>query len=98
MGQETSSDSDGGAWLASLVSEAKCPIDELVLRQDVTLLHPSNLTFADLMDHFVALNCLSCTTELTKMLLGTDSFLDGTVILLQDVVQILNWPMTAVLS
>src|SRR5689334_22589394 len=57
MGQETSSDSDGGAWLASLVSEAKCPIDELVLRQDVTLLHPSNLTFADLMDHFVALNC-----------------------------------------
>jgi hypothetical protein len=28
------------------------------------------------------------------MLLGTDPFLDGTVILRQDVVQILNRPMT----
>ena len=74
----------------SLEGEAECPIDELVLRQDVTVLHPSDLTFADLVNHFVALNRLSCTTELTKMLLGTDSLLDGTVILLQDVVQILN--------
>jgi hypothetical protein len=32
------------------------------------------------------------------MLLGAEPFLDGTVILLQDVIQILNWPMTAALS
>ena len=32
------------------------------------------------------------------MLLGTDPFLDRTVILLQDVIQILNRPMTAALS
>ena len=82
----------------SLDGEAKRPIDELVLCQDVTLLDPSNLTFADLMDYFVALNRPPRTTELTKMLLGTDSLLDGTVILLQDVVQILNGPMTAALS
>ena len=81
-----------------LEGEAECPIDELVLRQDVTVLHPSDLTFADLVNHFVALNRLSCTTELTKMLLSTDPFLDGTVVLLQDVVQILNRPMTAALS
>ena len=40
----------------SLDGEAKRPIDELVLCQDVTVLDPSNLTFADLMDYFVALN------------------------------------------
>jgi hypothetical protein len=56
------------------------------------------LTFADIVDHFVALNRPSRTIELTKMLLGRDPFLDGTVILLQDVVQILNRPMTAALS
>ena len=82
----------------SLDGEAKRPIDELVLCQDVTLLDPSNLTFADLMDYFVALNRPPLTTELTKVLLGTDPFLDRTVILLQDVIQILNRPMTAALS
>ena len=82
----------------SLDGEAERPIDELVLCQDVTLLDPSNLTFADLMDCFVALNRPPRTTELTKVLLGTDPFLDGTVILLQDVIQILDRPMTAALS
>jgi len=32
------------------------------------------------------------------MLLGADPFLDRTVILLEDVIQILNRPMTAALS
>ena len=78
-----------------LGSETKNPTDELVLRQDVTLLHPSGLTFADLVDHLVTLNRPSCTTKLTKMLLGTDPLLDGTVILVQDVIQILNWTVPA---
>ena len=82
----------------SLDGEAKRPIDELVLRQEVTLLHPSDLTFADLVHRLVALNRPSRTTKLTKMLLGADPFLDSTVILLQDVVQILNRPVTATLS
>ena len=82
----------------SLEGEAECPIDELVLRQDVTVLHPSDLTFADLVNHFVALNRPPRTTELTKMLLSTDPFLDGTMILLEDVIQILNRPVTAALS
>ena len=56
----------------SLDGEAKRPIDELVLCQDVTLLDPSHLTFADLMEHFVALSRPPRTTELTKVLLGTD--------------------------
>jgi hypothetical protein len=83
---------------ASSGGEAKNPIDELVLRQDVTLLHPSDLTFADLVDHLVALDRHPRTPELTEMLLGADPFLDGAVILLQDVVQILNRPVTAALT
>ena len=55
-------------------SEAKYPIDELVLRQDVS------------------------TTKLTKMSLGADPFVDGTVVLLEEIVQILNRPMTTALS
>ena len=78
----------------SLEGEAECPIDELVLRQDVTVLHPSDLTFADLVNHFVALNRPPRTTELTKMLLGAHPSLDGSVILLEDVVQVLNRSMT----
>jgi hypothetical protein len=62
----------GCSWRVE--DEVKCPIDELVLRQDVS------------------------TTKLTKMLLGADPFLDGTVVLLEDVVQILNRPMTTALS
>ena len=85
----------GIAGEVSLEGEAKNPIDELVLSQDITLLHSSDLTFADLVHRLVALNRLTCTTELTKMLLGADPFLDGTVILLQDVVQVLNRPVTA---
>jgi hypothetical protein len=43
----------------------------------------------------VTLNRPPRTTELTKVLLGTDAFLDGTVVLFQNVVQVLNRPMTA---
>jgi hypothetical protein len=85
-------------WLATLEGEAKCPIDEPVLRQNVTLLHPSDLILVDLVHRLVALNRLTRTTESTEMLLGAEPFLDGTVISLQDVIQILNWPMTAELS
>ena len=74
----------------SLDGEAKRPIDELVLCADVASLHPANLSLPDLVHRLVTLNRPPRTTELTKVLLGTDSSLDCTVILLQDVVQILN--------
>src|SRR5215470_9980928 len=83
-----------GGWAATSSGEAKHPIDKPVLRSHVTLPHPPNLSFPNLVHRLVTLNRPSCTTELTKMLLGTDAFLDGTVILLQDVIQILNRPMT----
>ena len=83
---------------ASSSGEAKHPIDKPVLRSHVTLPHPPNLSFPNLVHRRVALNRPSGTTELTKMLPRTDLFLDSTVILLEDVVQILNRPLTAALS
>ena len=82
----------------SLDGEAKRPIDELVLCADVTFLYPPNLSLPNLVHRLVTLNRPPRTTELTKVLLSTDPLLDGTVILLQDVVQILNWTVPATLS
>jgi hypothetical protein len=47
---------------------------------------------------FVALNRPPRTIEFPEMLLGTNPFLDGAVVLLEDVVQILNRPMAAAVS
>src|SRR5438067_9995925 len=63
---------------ASSNGEAKHPIDKSVLRSHVTLPHPPNLSFPNLVGHLVALNRPPRTTELTKVLLGTDPFLDRT--------------------
>jgi hypothetical protein len=82
----------------SLGSEGEDSINKLVLPSDVTLLHPPDLALPNLVHHLVALNRPPRTTELAKALLGTDPFLDGAMILLQNVVQILNRPMTAALS
>jgi hypothetical protein len=71
-------------------SEVERPIDEPVLQSDVTVPHPPNLALPNLVHGFVTLNRPPYTTELPKMLLGPDPLLDGAVILLQDVVQILK--------
>jgi hypothetical protein len=63
-------------------SQAEHLIDEPVLHSDVTLCHPPNLALPNLVHHFVTLNRPPRTTELPKMLLGTDPFFDGAVILL----------------
>jgi putative transposase len=78
--------------------EAERAIDKPVLQSDGTLGHPPNLALPNLVHRFVTLNRPPRTTELPKMLLGTDPLLDGAVILLQNVVQILNRPMAAALS
>ena len=53
-------DSDSGAYLESLEGEAKCPLDEPVLRQDVALLLSSDSSIGlelrgSLVDHLVDL-------------------------------------------
>ena len=79
-------------------SQAEHLIDEPVLHSNVTVPHPPNLTLPNLVHGFVTLNRPPCAAELTKMLLGTDPSLDSTVILLENVVEILNRPMTAAFS
>jgi hypothetical protein len=76
-------------------SQAEHLIDEPVLHPNVTVPHPPNLTLPNLVHGFVTLNRPPCTAELTNMLLGADPSLDGTVILLEDVVEILNRPILA---
>ncbi len=76
-------------------SEVERPIDEPILQSNVTVPHLPNLALPNLVDCFVTLNRSPRATELPKMLPGTDSFLDGAVILLQDFVPILNRPMAA---
>jgi hypothetical protein len=79
----------------SLGSAGEDPINKLVRPSDVTLLHPPDLALPNVVHHLVALLRSPLRSELPKVLLGTDLFLDGAVILLQNVVQILNWPRTA---
>jgi hypothetical protein len=63
-------------------NEVEGPIDEPVLRSDVTAPHPPNLAVPNPVHCFVTMNRPPRTTELPKMLLGTDPFLDGAVILM----------------
>jgi hypothetical protein len=91
----TRTDGDRGV---SSGSEAEHLIDEPVLHSDVTLSQPPNLALPNFVHRFVILNRPPRTTEFPEILLGTNPFLDGAVILFQDGVQILNRPVTAALS
>ena len=79
-------------------SAVERPTDEAAVHSDVTVPHSPNLVLLNLVRCFAALNRPPSTTELPKVLLGTEPFLDGAVILLQNVVQILNRPMAAARS
>ena len=70
-------------------------VDKLILRPNIALPQPSNLPFPNLVNCLVALDRSSCAVETTEMLLGTNPFLDGSVVLLEDVVQVRDRPMSA---
>jgi hypothetical protein len=76
-------------------SAGEDPINKLVRPSDVTPLHPPDLALPNVVHHLVALLRSPLRSEPPKVLLGTGLFLDGAVILLQNAVQILNWPRTA---
>ena len=63
--------------------------DEADLFGDVALRQPSNLSFADHVHCFVALDGSFCTGQRAESLLGVHTPLDDSVILLQDVIQML---------
>src|SRR5712691_7035101 len=73
-----------------LSGQFKDLIDELNLTPNIFPAYPPNLPFPDHVHGFVALNRSPCRLEFSKALLGVDAAFDRSVILLQDIVQILH--------
>jgi hypothetical protein len=67
--------------------------DEPDLAPNITAAHPPNLPFPDHVDHLVALHFSPSRMEFPKALFGVDPAFDRTMILLEDVVQVLDRAM-----
>src|SRR5450756_255222 len=65
-------------------------VDELNLSKKVISCHPSSLPLPDHVDCFVALNRSSSCLEFSEALLGVHSTFDGSMILFENVVQVLH--------
>src|ERR1035441_1307300 len=71
-----------------------CQIEEIVdalnLTKKIISCHPSNLPLLDHVDGFVALNRSPSCLEFSEALFGVHSTFDGSMILFQNVVQVLH--------
>jgi hypothetical protein len=65
-------------------------VDELNLAKKVVSCHPSNLSLPDHMNRFVTLYRSPSRLEFSEVLLGVHSTFDGSMILFEDVVQVLH--------
>ncbi len=65
-------------------------VDELNLTPNIVPAYPPNLPLPDHVHGFVALNRSPRRLEFSKALLGIDAAFDRSVILLQDIVQVLH--------
>jgi hypothetical protein len=75
------------AFLGCQVEKA---FDELNLTKKIISCHPSNLPLPDHVDCFVALNRSPGCLEFSEALLGVHSTFDGSMILFENVVQVLH--------
>src|SRR5271170_1433506 len=75
------------AFLGCQVEKA---VDELNLTKKIISSHPSNLPLADHVDCFVALNRSPSRPEFSEALLGVHATFDGSMILFENVVQVLH--------
>ena len=73
-------------------------VDELNLSPHIRTAHPPRLPLPDHVHGLVALDRSPRRLKLTKPLLGFHASFDRSVILLQDVVQVLDWPVAATAS
>jgi hypothetical protein len=77
-----------GAFLSYQIEKT---VDELNLPKKIPSCYPSNLPLADHVDSFVALNRSSPSRpEFSEALLGVNSTFDGSMILFENVVQVLH--------
>src|ERR1035438_10094244 len=76
-----------------------CQIEEVVaelnLTKKIISCHPSNLPLPDHVDCFVALNRSPSRLKFSEALLGVHSTFDGSMILFQNVVQVLHRSVSA---
>src|ERR1700682_1329736 len=70
-------------------------VDELILLANITVADPARLPLPDHVDRLVSLDRSLRCSEFAKALLGLYSSFDRSMILLQDVVQILDRSMSA---
>ena len=70
-------------------------VDELILFVNISVADPPHLPLPDHVHRFVSLDRSPGRLELAKALLGLHSSFDSSMILLQDVVQVLDRSMSA---
>src|SRR3984957_11661384 len=75
---------------AFLRCQIEKPVDELNLAKQVVSCHPSNLPLPDHMNRFVTLYRSPGRLEFSEALLGVHSTFDGSMILFENVVQVLH--------
>src|SRR5271157_181241 len=75
------------AFLGCQIEEV---VDELNLTNKIISCHPSNLPLPDHVDCFVALNRSPSCLEFSEALLGIHATFDGSMILFENVVQVLH--------
>ena len=73
-------------------------VDELNLLPNIRTAHPPRLTLPDHVNCLISLDRSPCRVKFTKALLGLHASFDRSMILLQDVVQVLDGPVTATVS
>ena len=76
-------------------SQIEQPVDEPILVANIIVADPPRLPLADHVYSLVSRNRSPSCVELAKALLGLHSSFDRSMILLQDVVQVLNRSMSA---
>src|SRR5450759_945102 len=85
--QTSLSPSVGRAFLGWQIEKG---VDELNLTRKIISCHPSNLSLPDHVDCFIALNRSPSRLKFSEALFGVHSTFDGSMILLENVVQILH--------
>jgi hypothetical protein len=73
-------------------------VEELNLTKKVISCHPSNLPLADHVDCFVALNRSPSRLEFSEALFGVHATFNGSMILFENVVQVLHRSVSTALA
>ena len=84
-----------GAFLSCQIEKT---VDELNLPKKIISCHPSNLPLPDHVDCFVALNRSPSRPEFSEALLDVHSTFDGSMILFENVVQVLHGSVSTALA